>query len=471
MKLSSLMEKAQAGPYKLLRLLLDQEGPHTLKSLQEETGLSKSTLIKYQELLQEQLLGLARLSLLEEEVSLELALGVAPEDLVQPFLADSVKYEILMHLLRQQRFSVSHLSSQLLVSEATFNRHLARLNELLSEFEIKISKGTLKGPEHQVRIFYFQLLRMTWTARQLEKHSPLDHYSQELALVQRLVQEDLDVEAKNRLRVWFYVTKKRLTASKETDQLAALMQPYQGNVFYERTRLECLRYLSRYALEVDESEAMQVFAFLNSQFILPLHTMTYILGFGGPIMDRVTQTQQFLRKAGFLGDYTSEHVTYQLGQLFGQAYFYRGKIRWSDGDRKPEMVRSNPDMAACANEIRDRYFPDKLSPAFSQTILWELQHTLYYIREKEQVGVRIALDLEAREILYYRMRHDLETCLENNRLVEIEEYDPTQPYDLIISNQGWSSYGDRAVYFLQNDLNSVDQEAIKKQVAKLLHSE
>ena len=50
-----------------------------------------------------------------------------------------------------------------------------------------------------------------------------------------------------------------------------------------------------------------------------LHTMEYILGFGGQLADLLTQLIQEMKKEELLGDYTEDHVTYELSQLCAQS--------------------------------------------------------------------------------------------------------------------------------------------------------
>ncbi len=56
-----------------------------------------------------------------------------------------------------------------MISEATLGRHISGLNQILSEFELSIQNGRLKGPEHQIRYFYFCLFRKVWSSQDWEK--------------------------------------------------------------------------------------------------------------------------------------------------------------------------------------------------------------------------------------------------------------------------------------------------------------
>ena len=56
-----------------------------------------------------------------------------------------------------------------MISEATLGRHLASLNQILSEFDLSIQNGRWRGPEHQIRYFYFCLFRKVWSSQEWER--------------------------------------------------------------------------------------------------------------------------------------------------------------------------------------------------------------------------------------------------------------------------------------------------------------
>ena len=71
--------------------------------------------------------------------------------------------------------------------------------------------------------------------------------------------------------------------------------------------------------------------------------MEYILGFGGQLADLLTQMIQEMKKEELLGDYTEDHVTYELSQLCGQVYLYKGYILQ---DRLQVSDRASPPLFA-----------------------------------------------------------------------------------------------------------------------------
>lgn len=153
------MEKAECGQFSILSFLL-QESQTTVKAVMEETGFSKATLTKYVTLLNDKALdsGL-ELAIHSEDENLRLSIGAATKgrDIRSLFLESAVKYQILVYLLYHQQFLAHQLAQELVISEATLGRHLAGLNQILSEFDLSIQNGRWRGPEHQIRYFYFCL--------------------------------------------------------------------------------------------------------------------------------------------------------------------------------------------------------------------------------------------------------------------------------------------------------------------------
>ncbi|MGT2718684.1 helix-turn-helix domain-containing protein [Streptococcus oricebi] len=460
------MEKAQAGQFQLFNLLLESRGGLSLKEAQAQIGLSRSTLLKYQEALADlfaQRTSQVSLRLEDEMLHLDLGLGRPAQSLYQLFLEGAIKYQILLYLLKHQHFGIQQLALELLISEATLNRHLAGLNQLLSEFDLKIQNGSLKGPELQIRYFYLLLLDSVWTKEQLEGHCQHDFYEKEILLVEHLARVSLNLHQRRLLQIWFYVTKKRLTVrEREVAGLHNLLAPFQDNVFYQRVHQQTLRYYMRYAIETDESESMSLFAFLVSFFILPSDMMEYTLGFGGPIVDKMTQSLRLLRQLNLLGDYTSEHVTYQLGQIFGQSYFFKGYLLLSESSYVLERLKLDMKEHLLVQQLGEQFLNPGLSGDQILKLAWDLGQTLYYMVEEEAQGLRLGLDFFGNEMTRYRLTHALQLSLEHNSLISLEPYDEQKSYDLILSNKEVRTYpSGAAVYYLQGPFNVKDQEAIR----------
>ena len=158
MYLADLMEKSEAGQFIVLSYL-QQHSTSSLKDVMSETGFSKATLTKYISLINDKANHHAALSIQLQDETLSLSVGpdTKGRDIRRLFLGNAVKYQILTYLLYHQQFLAHQLAQELMISEATLGRHISGLNQILSEFELSIQNGRLKGPEHQIRYFYFCL--------------------------------------------------------------------------------------------------------------------------------------------------------------------------------------------------------------------------------------------------------------------------------------------------------------------------
>ncbi len=74
----------------------------------------------------------------------------------QALFDNAVKYQILNYLLYHQQF-LAHQLAQDWWSVKQPGRHISGLNQILSEFELFIQNGRLKGPEHNPLFLFLPL--------------------------------------------------------------------------------------------------------------------------------------------------------------------------------------------------------------------------------------------------------------------------------------------------------------------------
>ena len=119
---------------------------------------------------------------------------------------------------------------------------------------------------------------------------------------------------------------------------------YFDNIFYLRLLRKAPSFFAgqHIPLGTEDGEMMVFFSFLLSHRILPLHTMEYILGFGGQLADLLAIDSRD-EERGVAGGYTEDHVTYELSQLCGQVYLYRAisckdQYRYQTENRHPYLL-------------------------------------------------------------------------------------------------------------------------------------
>lgn len=476
MQIERLMEKTEQVQYALLVLLQDQLASLPVKDVMKQTGLSKVTLYKYIEalntLFENNHLD-AYLILEDNELSFYQGPEVTRQELLQPFLDNAIKYHIMLYLFHKEHFTIQKLAQDLLVSDATLNRHLASLNRLLAEFGLSIVQGHLKGPEHQRRYFYYDLFLKTLPKEKLIEQIRLFDSSRAVLLVERLCAVTLDEEKASRLQLWFSISQQRLRAQrKDFKDLDNLLSPYAQHIFFQRLERAVLHYFSQFAVEFDRGEAEALFAFLSSQFILPVQTIEYILGFGGPIPDIVTEAISLLRQNGLIQGKTNEQVIYVLGQLVAQSYFFSGAVEssaLSDGLETPFLAQLSSGLTDMLGQLHQLISPRPAKDDLSKRLYMELMKFIIFLQEQAQTQLIVGVDTGGNPIEQALLTTMLGQTLENNRLIQLKTYQSSECYDCIISQRILGDYGQTKVYRLKHqfsrrelsDLSSFLRQALK----------
>ena len=471
MYLGDLMEKAESGQFLVLSFLL-QDSQTTVKKTMEETGFSKATLTKYISLINENALerGLELTIHLDDE-SLRLSVGTATKgrEIRSLFLDNAIKYQILVYLLYHQQFLAHQLAQELMISEATLGRHLSSLNHILSEFDLSIQNGRWRGPEHQIRYFYFCLFRKVWSSQEWESHMQKAERKQDIATLEEICGARLSSGQKLDLVLWTHISQQRLRANAcQFQVIEEKMRGYFDNIFYLRLLGKASSFFGgqHIPLGTEDGEMMIFFSFLLSHRILPLYTMEYILGFGGQLADLLTQMIQEMKKEQLLGDYTEDHVTYELSQLCSQVYLYKGYIlqdqyRYQTENRHPYLLMEH-DFRDLAQVIFTSLPAFQQGTDLDKKILWEWLQLIEYMAENGGQHLRIGLDLTAGFLVFSRMSALLKRYLEYNRFITIEAFDSSSHYDLLITNNPISKKEQTPIYYLKNDLDMEDLVAIRQ---------
>lgn len=474
MHLEKLFEKRERNQLALISTLMEQPADAMLKDILDKTGLSRSTLLKYIK----DLNNLAQKNDFELSISFEndsffLSMGhqVTKEDLIQLVLPFSVKIKILNYLYSKNEFTVQKLSQELFISEATLHRQLASLNKYLEEFAISIKNGRLRGEEHQIRYFYYQLYWLTIPKKEMAKRFDLPQYRSMIDAIKLVWATDMSTTNEFKLALWFSITKKRIGLKKKSfKMLKQQMKIYQNHRFYQQVRQQMLRYLSRYALEVEEEEVMCQFIFITTMSILSPHVMERKLGYGGPVSDATTIGLRVIRSIVPTGENLNEQGMYTLNQVLGQLYFFKGALidRTYRVDEDLIVIGNNmtQDHANLAEEmihevIKDIYnFQiDRYGDLFMK-MRWRIMEVLSYVIYQAPQHIVIGVDLSGSETKRLPVLTTLRQQLEVNRLVILEPWQEKNRFDFIISNVYDQTY-DLTTYYLKGAPNLFDIQQLE----------
>lgn len=473
MYLADLMEKSEAGQFIVLSYL-QQHSTSSLKDAMSETGFSKATLTKYISLINDKAMDhhvALSIQLQDETLSLSVGPDTKGRDIRRLFLDNAVKYQILDYLLYHQQFLAHQLAQELMISEATLGRHISGLNQILSEFELSIQNGRLKGSEHQIRYFYFCLFRKVWSNQDWEKELQKPERRQEVAVLEELCGAQLSQGQRLDLALWVHITQQRLRVNAcQFQNIEQKMQGYFENIFYQRLHRRANDFFAgqHITLSLEDGEMMIFFSFLLSHRILPLHTMEYILGFGGEIASLITQLIQEMKGQDLLGDYIEDQVTYELSQLCARVFLFKGYLLQDkykhDLELRHPYLWSEYDYRQVADTIFSKLPIFQQGTSLDKKVLWEWLQLMEYIAENDGQVIKIGMDLTDSFIVVSRMTAILRRYLEYNRFITIESYDLTRNYDLIITNNPIHQAQQVPIYYLKNDLDLEDLAQIRHMI-------
>lgn len=462
MKLEDLFEKRERVIFQLISLLQAQPGNSFIKELSDQLGVSRATLVRYVEGFDQDAsdAGLTLTLKLEgEQVFYHRQPDLSVQDYLAFFAQSSLKYQILRYLFDRDDFSIQKLSQHLLISEASLNRQLSSLNQLLEEFGLSIRNGRLKGSELQIRHLYYQLF---WCLGEQEEAVQMvkERY---ISIIERLYELTFNAKQTDQLALWLFIGQRRMRlGGLDFTDLYQKMEPYQHQKFYDRLRQFALTLWGQQAGGQQEGEAMALFVFLFFQFILGAPQVEQMLAFGGPIQEATTLGLSHLR------DWKAEHLLlneeamYHLNQLFGQLYFFRGHLT-NEGLLFNQQLTS--DFSKISRQILEQVSrqvydqPLEVSSDFALAIGRELDKLFHYITSAVPTPILIGVSLSGNKVDTSPVLAGLRKELEQNRYIAIEDWQEGHRYDLIISD--YRTFTDQALYLLYGPVTRGDLLALK----------
>lgn len=473
MKIEDLFEKRERLIFRMIRRLQDAGHPLPIKELCAHLDISRATLIRYIEGISQEATdeGIGFFLTVEEEQVRFQRLGNLSSSQYQRFLAQSsLKYQILSYLFDKEDFTLQKLAQELLISEASLSRQISSLNKLLKEFGLTIRQGQLKGDELQIRYFYYQLFWHTggsyFTDFSQEKH----HQLSTVAIFERFYEGTFNRRQEKKLLLWLIIAQRRRRLSQQDfSDLYLKMKPYQNHKFYQRLRQLTFTLFDQRAGSHKEGEVMCLFVFLFFMFILEPPHVEQMLAFGGPIKEGTTLGLAYLREVTNRDLVLNEEAFYQINQLFGQAYFLRGRLLLGRGDLSVFSIPQ--DFQEQAEELYDDLTTlvygqaNREEDGLRRYICQELTKLFHYVTQEMPkrvlIGLRLAEDRITSKLILATLRQELE----QNRYISIEEWQDNRTYDLIIADHQLDN--DQLVYLLHRRLSRGDVLALKRLVKEL----
>ncbi|MGQ7338012.1 helix-turn-helix domain-containing protein [Streptococcus suis] len=463
MHILELLEKRERAIYQLFLLLRKSVAPIGIKEVAQELHLSKSTLLRYiesfSEEVKEEQFGLV-FQIKEEEIVLQRGANLSSQDLFAYLFRTSIKYQILLYFFDKNECSIPMLAQDLLLSEATLNRHLSTLNKVLKEFQVSIRNGRLRGSELQIRYFYYQLFWLTRPFKELEQDRVFREQLAHLPIFERFYQSQFNPRQAHQLALWLMIVQKRMRL-KDLDFQAVyqLMAPYEQHKFYRHLRQLFLTLRQQASASFQEGDTMSVFAFLFSQGIVAAHQLEQVLGFGGPIMEATSWAFQRVKILLKTDLSVEEGELYHLNQVFSQLYFFISCIDSGFDELASYDSFMQEAASSILHHVSEEIFGRRQAPATS--LLLSLTQLFSYFMQVEPTMVKIGWASSYPSVISSPILHVLCQSLERNRSIQIEPVQSDQSYDLVICHDyPWQQDPSYQIYGLPTDQELKDIKSL-----------
>ncbi|GHU36598.1 hypothetical protein FACS1894192_03520 [Bacilli bacterium] len=154
--------------YKHILMIIEQVSKEpsksiTLRTLESRLAITQKTILTYlDELLQyckQNNLETFTLQKSNLEMSSDTTFNIF--DLYHYFMENSVKFQIIMTVFKNQQIDFTTLHHDLALSKSSASKYIKQINSFLKQYHCKINflkKNSLQGEEHQIRFLYYNLL-------------------------------------------------------------------------------------------------------------------------------------------------------------------------------------------------------------------------------------------------------------------------------------------------------------------------
>lgn len=490
MKLEHFLEKHDIRQVNIFRKLVLSGGSSSYAEMLDYLGVAKASLDKDLEAISFQIQDVkedVRVDYDGQTISLFMSNGYSLDRIYQLYLQQAVKVSIILYLFKHQEFSITKLTQKLLISESSLFRKIKELNSYLAEFGIKIRNGQLQGEELQIRYFYYQFYWYVANKEAISNHKTDRQVPQMVQAMENFLGVTFAPENKQRLSIWFYISKKRIAIDKKKYQnLRQKMEPYLTDHLYQKIRPMVLRYFSRYSVEVDEEEAMLHFVFLLAFPILTehdFHEYALLRDRHAPIASLDTYIAETIiihykfRKLPYM---LERDIYYHLSHTHTKMYFFTGDIEIYEYEAmlQKEKQFTGKSLVAFADQLRTISISKLgLDEAENSNLL--KMKTLKYISLlaiisfKMTTILQIGIDLKMDRIYTETLDQLLILNMQHINGTHVEKYQPNKNYNLVLTNVPplkKDQYGQTQVYVLSEILSPFDMKNIQRIIQGLYES-
>ncbi|MDN6639841.1 MAG: helix-turn-helix domain-containing protein [Tetragenococcus sp.] len=464
MQLLDLLDKDQKVQVKIFTYFLQKGQTIKIKELNDRMDVSYPTLQKAVNALTTTLTGFDSKATLTKKNSdylqLMLPSHFSVKDFFYTYLKQALNYQLLISILQEKEVTVTKLTWENNLSEASIFRRLKTINQILAEFDIQFKNKKLNGSELQIQHFYFQLVNKAIPKEKLNTIMTEPSINNLINVIEKQLQLHFSKKQEQMLKLRLHIMQQRLDYRQvpKSNVAEGLLRQIEKDHFYQELKNILARFLSRFALAATNYEAVHLYLFFISEGLLSQNSNWWQQS---PFVKYFSSIEQEIYQA--ITKESGKDLTFTafLLQIHVKITFYKGEINSSEADT---LLLSDIDAQAmnqCMTLVEKR-----LSRKVSHS-QWEmldysygLIRDIYQRRQQKEVLVGVIDDgsLFAEET--FRFVKQALAGMSHVTVKKAKNYS----YDLLVAsvNTDLQEFSYKKAYLLTGTLSSFEAERLKR---------
>ena len=273
MKITQLLTKNQEVQFMVFEYLLYHDVPISLKELEQAIHVSLPTLQKELLSLQVELTSYDQQAKLVRDQNdfyeLKLPNHFSVKDFLTNYLQKSLDYQLFLSVFYQKNISITKMIMDLQVSESSIFRRFKAINQLLAEFDVQIKNKNIIGSEKQIRYFFFHFFWHSHSYQYIQQNFDKKNSQHLIQIIEALFERKFTSREFWKLVVWFNIMEHRFDYHEDQIQEFStdFLQLLEEDLMFQKLKNILARFLSRFAYQSFEDEAIYLYLFLLSEGI------------------------------------------------------------------------------------------------------------------------------------------------------------------------------------------------------------
>lgn len=489
------IDKSEQIKLEILKQLLFSPNHCTKKELQKKLDLTSQTLTLYLDELVYEIEKKMNFKayIIDEQSNIKFIKDdhITLLDFMNYYLRNSYKYKIMNFIFENGSFTYLALEQYLIVSRSTVYRKLTELNQSLAEFELEIYNGELKGPELQIRYFFYQMFTQLHSFEIISSFMTNKTILNVINGLETSLFSNFTQTSKSKMYMWMHVVFKRYTITKkfEFKDKYDLTRVMQNAKFYQKIKIllkdiEKLQNFKRHETDrVYMYVASYCFSFFPDFFQDYLQWDRQYLQACIPLNETYSLIQDFMMEKFSINDLSKneyDKIQFLLMQSILQCMLFSGYIFSYDEDQFNTSIKSQPNdlFVKKASEFIEKLFmiwnisQFESNDSLHRNLRYHISGIFRYIEFIGEKPIKIGLRIHGELLIQLLSEQAWARYLNGEIKTEVKIYDKSENYDLVISDYRTSEDVSLKNTYLLSGLNSeYDIEKIVDLIKKIRLSE